>query len=103
MKKDLYLTDVARQANEISRKFEEIEEQLMKNTITHYVLPEIARRAKTARQLSGLTQEDVAAAVGVTHAAVSLFESGKIASFWLLTYYVAFLHLDLERIWRGAE
>lgn len=74
----------------------------MNNNITQYV-PEIARRAKTARQISGLTQEDVAAAVGVTHAAVSQFENGKAASFWLLTYYVAFLHLDLERIWKGSE
>lgn len=95
MEKDLYLTETARQANEIARKE-------LRNNIEQY-MPEIARRAKTARQLSGLTQEDVAAAVGVTHAAVSQFESGRIASFWLLTYYVAFLHLDLERIWRGAE
>ena len=95
MDKDYYLTETARQANEIARK-------KSRTNIEQY-LPEIARRAKHARQLSGLAQEDVAAAVGVTHAAVSLFESGKIASFCLLTYYVAFLHLDLERIWRGAE
>lgn len=96
MDKDLYLMDVARQANKIVR------EARRKNNIEQY-LPEIARRAKTARQLSGLTQEDVAAAVGVTHAAVSNFETGKAASFWLLAYYVSFLDLDLERIqetWR---
>lgn len=66
----------------------------MENIIKQY-LPEISRRAKVIRELRGLTQTDVAEAVGVSHALVSQFEHGKIASFWLLVYYVAFLGLDL--------
>ena len=71
------------------------------NNIKQYQ-SEVSRRARIIRQLRGLSQVDVAHATGVTHALVSQFETGKIASYWLLVYYVAFLGLDLGGIDHGA-
>lgn len=87
MDKEYYLTETARQANEIAGT--------KGNKLEKY-LPEIGRRCRNIRKMMELTQEDIAAAVGVTHAAVSQFENGKAASFWLLVYYVSALHVGLK-------
>ena len=67
----------------------------MDNSLKIY-LPEISRRAKVCRELEGLTQTDVAEAAGVSHALVSQFENGKIASFWLLVFYIVYLGLYIS-------
>lgn len=56
----------------------------------------IAEVCKNTRVRSGLSQSDVANATGYTQPQISRFESGKMASFYLLIYYLISFDLDLR-------
>ena len=67
-------------------------------------LREIGERLKAARVASGLTQEELGVAVGVTRAAVSQWEAGQVqATLDKLQAAAARLQINLSRLLSGDE
>lgn len=62
----------------------------------------IGQLCKESRVKMLLTQEDVAKITGYTRPQISKFESGSLASYFLLIYYVAFLGTKIEDILKGV-
>ena len=60
------------------------------------VLDAIGYAARERRKALGLSQEDVAKALGVNRTLVTLFEKGQVASFWLLFYYIRYMCLNIN-------
>lgn len=62
------------------------------------VLDAIGESARKTRKFWGLSQEAIATVLGVNRTLVTLFEKGRVASFWLLYFYVRHLNMDLSHM-----